>query len=141
MQQFLTEAIVLGLIGGALGMLLAEGGIDLLDKIVPASICIPNSNADVMRPPLVIDRGVLLFTLAGHQPCFRPRAHFRRDSRRRPDSAARPQPRFRHVFDQIHEIPGVGTAAIGCSIPLDEEDHKTDFLIEGRPRPPLERTG
>ena len=63
MQQFLTEAVVLGLIGGALGMLLAVWGIDLLDKIVPPSIRIPNSNGDVMWPPPAIDGTVLLFTL------------------------------------------------------------------------------
>ncbi len=211
-QQFLTEAMILGLIGGALGMLLAVWGIDLLDKIVPASIRIPDSNADVMRPPLTIDGAMLLFTFAvslvtglifGLAPALAAtrgdiqktlrdggrgasassqskwlrdglvvseiglalvlliaasmtiksiwkmqqvnpgfsadhllvlETELPTDSKYKQD--AEQVTFFRRVLDQIHQVPGVSAAAIGASIPMDEQDQKTDFVIEGRPLPP-----
>jgi putative ABC transport system permease protein len=212
LQQFLTEAMVLGVIGGAVGLVLAVWGIDALDKIVPATIRVPDSNSDIIRPPLTVDGTVFLFTfgvsiltgllfgLAPALTAIRGRAQEALRDRSRSsgsgshakwirnglvvseialalvlliaasmtiesiwkmqqvnpgfsttqllvmetelptDSKYKTDPEevtfFRQVLDRIHAIPGVSSAAIGCSIPMDEEDHKTDFVIEGRPLPP-----
>ncbi len=63
-RQFLIETLVLGAIGGALGLLLAYWGVDALDRIVPHAIRMPDSNADYLRPNIVIDGAVLAFTAA-----------------------------------------------------------------------------
>jgi putative ABC transport system permease protein len=36
----------------------------------------------------------------------------------------------------VSEVPGVVSAGITCALPLDENDRKTDFRIEGRALPP-----
>jgi putative ABC transport system permease protein len=64
MRQFLVETLVLGVLGGALGLLLAYWGVDALDGIVPHAIRMPDSNADFIRPKIVIDGTVLAFTAA-----------------------------------------------------------------------------
>jgi putative ABC transport system permease protein len=61
--QFVTESMLLGLLGGAAGLLVAVWGVALLDQWVPLTIRLANSNADVMRPHLTIDGAVLGFTL------------------------------------------------------------------------------
>ncbi|HVN03566.1 MAG TPA: ABC transporter permease [Bryobacteraceae bacterium] len=43
---------------------------------------------------------------------------------------------FRQVLTNVSQIPGVRTAGITCGLPLDEDDHQTDFRIVGRPLPP-----
>jgi putative ABC transport system permease protein len=211
MQQFLTEAVVLGLIGGVLALVLSIWAIDALDRIVPATIRVPDSNSDVIRPPLAVDGTVLLFTfgisiltgllfgLAPALTAIRGNAHQALRERSRAASGSQAKwlrhglvvseialalvlliaasmtiksiwklqqvnpgfssnqllvmetelptdskykrdaeevDFFRKVLDHFHEIPGVSSAAIGCSIPMDEEDHQTDFAIEGRPLPP-----
>ena len=57
-RQLLTESILLSLVGGTLGLLLAVWGIDLFVANIPADI------ADTMYGlnNIAIDRGVLLFT-------------------------------------------------------------------------------
>jgi putative ABC transport system permease protein len=62
-RQFLLESMALALAGGLLGLLLAYWGVDLLNNLVPATIRMPDSNADLIRPHIAIDGGVLLFTL------------------------------------------------------------------------------
>lgn len=62
MRQFLAESLVLGIAGGAIGLLLAFWGVDLLDRVVPMKLRMPDSNADFIRPHIVVDRMVLLFT-------------------------------------------------------------------------------
>ncbi len=211
LQQFLTEAVVLGLLGGVLGLILSIWGIDALDRIIPGTIRVPDSNSDIIRPPLAVDGTVLLFTFGisiltgllfglapavtairgNAQQALRDRSRAGTGSRANwirnglvvsevalalvlliaasmtikslwklqqvkpgfsasqllvmetelpTDSKYKKDPEqvefFRKVLDHIHQIPGVSAAAIGCSIPMDEEDHKTDFLIEGRPLPP-----
>jgi putative ABC transport system permease protein len=61
-RQFLTETLVLGSVGGILGLILALWGVDLLEKLVPQTLRITGSNAEVVRPRIVIDATVLAFT-------------------------------------------------------------------------------
>jgi len=61
-RQWLTEALVLGLAGGFIGLVLALWGVDLLDKVVPMTLRLPDSNSEILRPHLVIDMTVLGFT-------------------------------------------------------------------------------
>lgn len=62
-RQFLTETLVLGILGGAAGLLLAFWGVDALNRVVPETLRMPDSNADFVRPPVVIDGVVLAFTI------------------------------------------------------------------------------
>ena len=57
MRQLLTESVVLGLAGGAVGLLLAAWGLDLLIGILPAK------EAFQLPVEIRIDRTVMLFTL------------------------------------------------------------------------------
>ena len=57
MRQLLTESIVLGLAGGAVGLLLAAWGLDLLIGILPSK------EAFQLPVEIRIDRAVTLFTL------------------------------------------------------------------------------
>jgi putative ABC transport system permease protein len=61
-RQFLAESLVLGIAGGAIGLMLAFWGVDLLDRLVPMKLRMPDSNADFIRPKIVLDQMVLLFT-------------------------------------------------------------------------------
>ncbi len=54
-RQLLTESLVVGLAGGALGLAVASFGVDLLMRLSPASL--------LRLPEVRIDRAVLLFTL------------------------------------------------------------------------------
>src|ERR1041384_446245 len=58
MRQLLTESVVLGIAGGALGLLIAAWGLDLLIGILPLS------EAYQFPVEIRIDRTVMVFTLA-----------------------------------------------------------------------------
>ena len=60
-RQFLTESVVLGLVAGGLGTLLAFWGVALLSAVVPATIPIPDASAEAMLRPFEIDGSVLAF--------------------------------------------------------------------------------
>lgn len=209
-RQFLTEAIVLGLLGGAAGLILAVWGADLLNRIVPATLRMPDSNTDFVRPRIVIDGVVLAFTagvsllsalLFGLAPAVASAraglgtilrgsrgsagAHTRnlRDALVVAEIALalvllvaatlaiesfwnlqKVQPGFasdhvlvvetelptdskyrtanemmlfhRRVLEKVAEVPGVSAVGLTCSLPMDEEDHKEDFRIIGKPLPP-----
>ncbi|MBS1876143.1 MAG: ABC transporter permease [Acidobacteria bacterium] len=208
-RQFLTESVVLGLLGGLAGLLLAVWGVDILNRIVPQTLRMPASNADYLRPQIVIDGAVLCFTAAAAvlsgvlfglapalvaarsglgsilrgsrgsapvrtrtlrdglvvaevavalvllvaatlviqsfwnlrrvQPGFASdhllvmETELPTDSRYRTDAE---MARFHsQVLANLAAIPGVRSAGVTCSLPMDAEDHKTDFTIDGKPLP------
>jgi len=63
LRQFLAESLVLGLIAGALGVLLASWGVSLLSAVIPATIPIPDAAAEVTLRAFEIDKRVLGFSL------------------------------------------------------------------------------
>ena len=63
-RQFLTEAVLLGALGGLAGLLLAFWGVDAFDRIVPMRLRMPDTNSDFIRPHLALDGAVLAFTAA-----------------------------------------------------------------------------
>ncbi len=208
-RQFLTETLVLGVLGGAAGLLLATWGVDALNHIVPETLRMPDSNADFVRPPIAVDGAVLAFTvfislasgllfglapalaasragvstlLRGSRSSSSSRARHVRDGlvvaeialavvllvaatltiqsfwnmrKVQPGFASdhllvvetelptdsrykklEEQTRFhRQVLENIAQLPGVSAVGLTCSLPMDEEDHKTDFRIIGKPLP------
>jgi putative ABC transport system permease protein len=62
-RQFLAESTLLALAGGGAGLFLALWGTDLLMKVVPSRIPVPNAADAVMLPKVHIDAQVVLFTL------------------------------------------------------------------------------
>ena len=62
-RQFFAETLILGLAGGAIGFLLALWGVDLLNRVVPATISVGRGPDTVVRPDLVVDGTVLAFTI------------------------------------------------------------------------------
>ncbi|HKW98944.1 MAG TPA: ABC transporter permease [Bryobacteraceae bacterium] len=62
-RQFLSESLVLSLIGGAMGLLLAAWGVDFLDRVVPETLQLSGGAGQVVRPAISLDGQVLLFTL------------------------------------------------------------------------------
>lgn len=62
-RQFLAESLVLGVIAGALGVLLASWGVSLLATVIPATIPIPDAAAEVTLRAVSIDERVLGFSL------------------------------------------------------------------------------
>ncbi|MGA2076313.1 MAG: ABC transporter permease [Terriglobia bacterium] len=63
-RQFLVESTLLALAGGSAGLLLAAWGTDLLMRVVPSRIPVPNAADAVLLPKIHIDARVVLFTLA-----------------------------------------------------------------------------
>jgi len=61
--QFLTESTLLSLLGGAAGLLLALWGTDLLMKVVPSSIPVPNAADQAHLPRVHMDGTVVVFTI------------------------------------------------------------------------------
>jgi len=62
-RQFLTESMVLGVIGGCLGLLLALWSVDLLESVVPQTLPLSGGAGNVVRPAIHADATALLFTL------------------------------------------------------------------------------
>jgi putative ABC transport system permease protein len=62
-RQFLVESTLLALAGGGAGLFLALWGTDLLMKVVPSRIPVPNAADAVMLPKVHMDARVVLFTL------------------------------------------------------------------------------
>jgi putative ABC transport system permease protein len=63
-QQFLVESLLLGLAGGALGLLAAHWGTAGLLRIMPATIPVPAAASQVPLPRGDMDTAALAFTLA-----------------------------------------------------------------------------
>jgi putative ABC transport system permease protein len=61
--QLLTESVLLALLGGAAGLLLAIWTLGLLTSVVPRSIPIPDAAVEVLVKQIEIDGRVLAFTL------------------------------------------------------------------------------
>jgi putative ABC transport system permease protein len=210
-RQFLTESILLGILGGIAGLMLAYWGVDALDRIVPTRLRMPDTNADFIRPALSVDSTVLLFTagvallsgiLFGLAPALASaRARLNNILRQgtRGTSSGRSRalrdglvvaevalallrlvgagltmesfwkiqavpPGFasdhllaietelptdskyqtakemsvfhERVLANMAELPGVTAVGMSCALPMDEGEHRTDFLIEGKPLPP-----
>ena len=62
MRQFLTESFLLGALGGAAGLLLALWGVDMLDRVLPATLTVTDGGV-VARPPVAMDAVVFVFAL------------------------------------------------------------------------------
>jgi len=62
-RQFLSESMLLALGGGITGLLLAVWGTDLLMRVVPSRIPVPNAADAVLLPKIHMDARVVLFTL------------------------------------------------------------------------------
>jgi putative ABC transport system permease protein len=62
-RQFLAESTLLALLGGGAGLFLAMWGTDLLMRVVPARIPVPNAADAVLLPKVHMDGRVVLFTL------------------------------------------------------------------------------
>ncbi len=59
--QLLTESTLLGLAGGALGLMAAMWGVDVLQGLVPKTIPLAGGG-EVIRPDIAMDQSVLWFT-------------------------------------------------------------------------------
>lgn len=62
-RQFLTESLMLGLAGGALGLLLGLWGVGVLSSVLPEHIAMEGSSEAVSLARITMDWRVLLFTL------------------------------------------------------------------------------
>jgi putative ABC transport system permease protein len=61
--QILSESLLLSLIGGALGVFFAVWGVDLLSAVLPNTLPMPESGAEIVRPAIGVDARALLFAL------------------------------------------------------------------------------
>jgi len=62
-RLFLTESVLLGVVGGGLGLLLAWWGVQLLTMVLPNSIPIPDTPAESLLVKIGMDARVFAFTL------------------------------------------------------------------------------
>ena len=61
-RQFLAESTLLALVGGAAGLIVALWSTDLLMRVVPARIPVPNAASEVLLPRVHLDGAVAIFT-------------------------------------------------------------------------------
>ena len=61
--QVLSESLLLSLVGGALGVWFALWGVDLLTRMLPGTMPLPDAGAEVVRPAISVDTRVLGFAL------------------------------------------------------------------------------
>jgi putative ABC transport system permease protein len=69
LRQFLTENLLLSLLGGAVGMLFAAWAVDILGRALPKTIPLPDAATEVVLPAIGVDSRVLLFTFAVSLVC------------------------------------------------------------------------
>jgi putative ABC transport system permease protein len=62
-SQILAESLLLSLIGGALGVLIAVWSIDLANRFLPATLPMSDAGAEILRPAISVDTRVLGFAL------------------------------------------------------------------------------
>jgi len=62
MRQFLTESALLGAAGGAAGLLIAVWGVDMLNRVLPATLTVTDGGV-VTRPPVAMDAVVFGFVV------------------------------------------------------------------------------
>lgn len=61
--QILGEGLLLSLVGGTLGVLLAVWGVDLLSAVLPNTIPMAEAGAEALRPAIGVDPRALAFAL------------------------------------------------------------------------------
>ncbi len=61
--QILSESLLLSLVGGALGVLIAVWGVDLLSAVLPATLPLAEAGVEIVRPPISVDARALGFAL------------------------------------------------------------------------------
>jgi putative ABC transport system permease protein len=62
--QILSESLLLSLAGGALGVVFAIWGVDLLNAVLPNTLPMPDAGAEIVRPAIGVDARALAFALA-----------------------------------------------------------------------------
>jgi putative ABC transport system permease protein len=61
--QILSESLLLSLMGGALGILFAVWGVDLLSAALPSTLPMVDAGAEIVRPAINVDARALVFAL------------------------------------------------------------------------------
>jgi putative ABC transport system permease protein len=61
--QILSESLLLSLMGGALGILFAVWGVDLLSAALPSTLPMVDAGAEIVRPAISVDARALVFAL------------------------------------------------------------------------------
>ncbi len=63
-RQFLAENLLVSLLAGVAGLLVAIWGVDLLQHALPQTIPLPNASTEVVLPEIRVDSSVLAFAMA-----------------------------------------------------------------------------